>query len=177
MDEIILTSNYNLGRGLGTSINLFLCAIFGKSAGALRTKQDFIINEAYVDLYDQFLKLGKGYHLEYVRVTWISPFNLSLSAVVKKSDYKREELLIANYNKGLGLWTSICLLFTTTFGLRSKTYKKKQDYVENKVKEDLMEKFNKLNGGYILKDVRLHWIAGLNLSMSALAVMDTTDKK
>lgn len=52
-------------------------------------------------------------------------------------------IITASANVGIGLWTSICVVFANIFGIESKNFSKKMQRVMDKVKKDLEEQMSK----------------------------------
>lgn len=78
-------------------------------------------------------------------------------------------VLTASSNTGIGLWTTICVAFSSIFGCVSKNYKKKQDKVLDNANEELMESLSELGEDYVLSDYRVTWSGGLRVTVSAVA--------
>lgn len=85
-------------------------------------------------------------------------------------------ILTASCNTGIGLWTSICVAFSSIFGCVSKNYKKKQQKVLDNANEELMEDLEELGDGYVLSDYRVTWSGGLKVTVSALAERKCCDQ-
>lgn len=51
-------------------------------------------------------------------------------------------LLTATFNKGVGLWTNICLFFANIFGCRCKRYDKKVNIALNEIKKSLLKEMS-----------------------------------
>ena len=82
------------------------------------------------------------------------------------------KILTASYNTGIGLWTSICVGFSSIFGVVSKNYKQKQEKVLNAANKELKRQLVALGDGYYLIDYRVTWSSKLAVTVSAIAAND-----
>ena len=78
--------------------------------------------------------------------------------------------LTASANCGIGLWTAICVAFSSVFGVESHNFTEKQTKVLNAAKERLSEEFQGLGPGFTLIDFRVVWERKLSVTVSAMAV-------
>ena len=63
-------------------------------------------------------------------------------------------ILTSAANVGVGLWTSICVVFAAIFGVESINFKRKQNIVMNKIKQDLANQM-KMYPEYEFSDFRI----------------------
>ena len=63
--------------------------------------------------------------------------------------------LTSSYNKGLALWTAICVAFSDIFGCHSKMYDKKVKSVTIKIKKDLKSQMESYSSLYEFGDIRI----------------------
>lgn len=81
----------------------------------------------------------------------------------------KQHLISATANRGIGLWTFICIGFSNIFGVQCKNLKKKQDWVLLKAKNEFVKKVNLLGADYIIQDYRVVWNKTLSVTVSGLA--------
>ena len=92
-------------------------------------------------------------------------------------DAKRMTVLSETANTGMGLWTSICVLFCGIFGRESLALKKKQDRILSTANRRLIFKLQKLGPGYAITDYRVVYQSTLSVTVSGIAVLEKTDAK
>lgn len=89
------------------------------------------------------------------------------------STQKKEKeflLLTASSNTGVGLWTSICVFFSSIFGVESKNYTKKMNRVLGKVKSSLQSQISK-HPNYVFSDFRIVKESGLTYTGSVIGIL------
>ena len=92
-------------------------------------------------------------------------------------DAKRMTVLSETANTGMGLWTSICVLFCSIFGRESLAFKMKQDRILRTANRRLIFKLQKLGPGYTITDYRVVYDSTLSVTVSGIAVLEKTDAK
>ena len=63
--------------------------------------------------------------------------------------------LTSSYNRGLGLWTSLCVGFSNIFGCHCKAYDKKVKSIASKIKKDLESQMESYSSLYEFGDIRI----------------------
>lgn len=85
---------------------------------------------------------------------------------------KRSYILTGSSNRGIGLWTMICVYFACIFGVKSKNYDKKRKMMLAEAKQELLVQFSKLPAGeYTMADFRVVHATFLDVTVSAVAVL------
>ena len=79
-----------------------------------------------------------------------------LAQVASKHEHQNSNqiILYSSANTGVGLWTSICIVFASIFGVESKNYKKKMNKVIEAIKLDLHKQMSELKD-YEFSDYRI----------------------
>ncbi len=63
--------------------------------------------------------------------------------------------LTSSYNRGLGLWTSLCVGFSNIFGCHCRAYDKKVKSIADKIKKDLESQMESYSSLYEFGDIRI----------------------
>ena len=70
------------------------------------------------------------------------PLDVNAQDVSPVCSKEKAVLLTATYNKGIGLWTSVCQGFANIFGCKCKHYDRKVNMALSKIKESLLKEMS-----------------------------------
>ena len=84
-------------------------------------------------------------------------------------------ILSASANRGVGLWTSICMGFSAVFGFESKAVENKKDKVLEDAQDLLESQFDNLGIGWELRNISVAWNAIFSVTLVAIAVHVNAD--
>ncbi len=89
---------------------------------------------------------------------------------------KNVVLLSASANTGIGLWTSICVCFAHIFGCESQNFKKKQNKIIGKIKEDLKRQMDNYPD-YSFSDFRITLHSKLAFTGTVMGIKNGQEKR
>ena len=84
-------------------------------------------------------------------------------------------LLTATSNCGVGLWTSICVMFASIFGVKSVNYQRKMNKITTEIKRSLEKQMEK-NPNYTYGDFRIVKEGNLAYTGTVLGVLNESSK-
>ena len=83
----------------------------------------------------------------------------------------KQILLTASANTGMGLWTMICVAFSTIFGVESRNLRKKHTKVLKRATDRLIQQCKGYGENIEISDFRTVWNTSLSCTVSAVVTI------